>query len=232
MLDFLRFYNRPQRYKAEIRVEIKNIGTKKSNTRLMIPVPITTEYQEIMPIFKERAMSFDVVLNAGENKFVSVPFSARVVPRRYKNLIPPEIIRANEFVIEYLTYGNPIDGLYTAREAREKRIVDCGGFDTLLQDELKKEGFKSTVISGFWNDGKMHAWIEIDGGIPADPSVEYLRRHGRTKKSGELGFVGSDRIAISTWRPGEKFLQHPYLMSQPSKSSQIHYENYFHCTRA
>lgn len=32
---------------------------------------------------------------------------------------------------------------------------------------------------------------------PLDPSVESLRRHARTKKSGGFGQVGSDRIVVS-----------------------------------
>jgi len=33
--------------------------------------------------------------------------------------------------------------------------------------------------------------------LPADPAVESLRKQQRTKKVGQLGFVGSDRIAFS-----------------------------------
>ena len=165
-------------------------------------------------------------------------FDVSVKPRRFTGKIVPEIIRANEFVISYLKYGNPIDGLYTADEAREKRIVDCGGFDALLQDELLKNNIESKIVAGFWSDGKMHAWLEIEGDLPADPSMEYLRRQSRTKKSGQLGFVGSDRIAFSEWKPGDEFLQKPHLVVEPLSSelsgltTKLHYEHYFYCTRA
>jgi transglutaminase-like putative cysteine protease len=47
----------------------------------------------------------------------------------------------------------------------------------------------------------MHAWAEalLPNGawISADPSVEQLRKLGRTSKRGGFGFVGSDRIALS-----------------------------------
>ena len=47
----------------------------------------------------------------------------------------------------------------------------------------------------------MHAWLAIllpDGKwIPADPSVEQLRRLGRSGKIGVLGEVGSDRVEMS-----------------------------------
>lgn len=225
MLDFLRFYNRPQRYKAEIRLEVGNRGEKREQTKLVVPVPRTTEYQTTLPEFKDRTMSFDLDLEPGEQKIIFVPFEARVLSRKYEGKIPPEIKQANEFVIDYLTYGNAIDGLYTADEAREKRVVDCGGFDALLQDELKKKGIESKVVAGFWSDGNMHAWLEI-GNIPADPSVEHLRRQGQTKKSGKLGFVGSDRIAFSV---GEPFLQKPFFSGS---TAGIHYVHHFYCTRA
>ncbi len=225
MLDFLKFYNRPQTYRAEIRIELRNTGNTKKATTLTVPVPMTTAYQTTMPRFDERSALYEIDLKPGEQKVILVPFKAHVMPRRYEGRIAPEITRANQFVIEYLTYGNPIDGLYTAQEARDKRVVDCGGFDTLLQDELKKKDIESNVVAGFWSDGNMHAWLEI-GTIPADPSMEYLRKHGRTRKSGMLGFVGSDRIAFSTGNP---FLQHPFLKEE---DNEIIHENNFYCTRA
>lgn len=231
MLDFLRFYNRPQSYKVEIRVEVRNTGTKTKRVEVVVPVPITTAYQTTSPEFRERTNTYPITLPPGQRESIVVPFKAHVSPRKYEKTIPPEITQANEFVISYLTYGNPIDGLYTADEAREKRVVDCGGFDTLLQDELKKRGIESKIVAGFWAGYEvngMHAWLEI-ADIPADPSIEYLRRQGRTKKSGRLGFVGGDRIAFSTWHPGEKFLQNPFLEEQ---DSDIFYEKHFYCTRA
>lgn len=226
MLDFLRFYNRPQGYKAEIRVEVRNTGTAKAQGKLVVPVPRTTQYQRTVPVFKTPMLEYEVSLAPGERKVFVVPFSARVMARRYRGSIPQAIREANEFVMSYLTYGNPIDGLYTAEEAREKRVVDCGGFDALLQDELKKSGIASNIVAGFWSDGKMHAWLEI-GNIPADPSVELLRRQGRTRKSGQLGFVGSDRIAFSV---GEPFLQKALLLS--GSTAKLDYETHLYCTRA
>ena len=237
MLDFLRYYNRPQKYQAEIQVNVRNTGTEKKQTTVVIPVPMTTDYQITMPLFEERTLQRELTLAPGHEEIVSIKFEARVQPRRCD---PPSgeagarIREANEFVLSYLTYGNPIKGLYTAKEAREKKIVDCGGFDTLLQEELKNRGIESKVVAGFWNTGGMHAWLEINQGpalvVPADPSVEQLRRLGRTKKSGQLGFVGSDRIAFSTWKPGEQFLQHPFVNSDTLVD--LNYENYFFCTRA
>jgi transglutaminase-like putative cysteine protease len=71
----------------------------------------------------------------------------------------------------------------------------------------------NVVVSGFWlspsisyklkakSSPQMHAWLAIllpDGRwIPADPSVEQLRRLGRSRKIGVLGEVGSDRVEMS-----------------------------------
>ena len=230
-------FRRPQSYRCEIRVEVQNVGTKKKDVEVVVPVPMMTEYQVTTPVFRERTNVYPLSLAPGERESIVVPFEARVLPRRYEKAISPEITQANEFVISYLTYGNPIDGLYTAQEAREKRVVDCGGFDSLLQDELKKKGIESKIVAGFWagyETNGMHAWLEI-GDIPADPSMEYLRRKGRTRKSGKLGFVGSDRIAFSI---GEPFLQNPFLVVEPLSSelsgstTKLHYEKHFYCTRA
>jgi len=227
MLDFWRFYNRPQRYHARIEVQVKNTGKQTKHCTVVIPLPLSAEYQKITPEFAERKMLCELELKPAQEELISVPFEAYVLPRKVDDAMITNAIRqANEFVIGYLQYGNAIEGLYTAQQAREKRIVDCGGFDSLLQDELQKKGIASNIVAGFWSDGKMHAWLEIAGGIPADPSVEYLRRQGRTKKSGRLGFVGSDRIAISS---GGEFLQHPFLSGE---TAQLHYEKHFYCTRA
>lgn len=112
--------------------------------------------------------------------------------------------RLNDFVITYLEYGNPISGLYTCPEALDKKHVDCGGFATLFASLAIAIGVPCRIVSGFWAGYKkssMHAWVEFmlpDGNwIAADPSVEQLFRRGRTSKSGQFGFVGSDRIAFS-----------------------------------
>ncbi|EKD76531.1 MAG: hypothetical protein ACD_43C00071G0004 [uncultured bacterium] len=48
----------------------------------------------------------------------------------------------------------------------------------------------------------MHAWIEclLPNGqwLALDPSVEYLRKQGRTNKLGGFNEIGSDRIVMNT----------------------------------
>ncbi len=142
--------------------------------------------------------------------------------------------KINEFVIGYLTYGNPITGIYSAHDALEKKTVDCGGFDTLFVSLCQAVQIPARVVSGFWagyhfND--MHAWAQVmlpDGSwLGVDPSTEHLARSGRTRKSGKLGFLGSDRVAFSVGcdlelkAGGETFatdiLQNPIIYPENNK---------------
>lgn len=111
----------------------------------------------------------------------------------------------NEYVVSRLVYGNPIIGLYPFSAALEKEKVDCGGFATILVSLLIAAGIPARIVSGFfagYKENLMHAWVEAllpDGNwFPLDPSMEKLSREGKTKKSGRIGFVGSDRVAFST----------------------------------
>ncbi len=108
-------------------------------------------------------------------------------------------------VIGKLTYGHAIEGLYTSQEAMSSTTVDCGGFSTLLIAAYRKLGIPARLVAGYWagySANDMHAWIEfmLPSGewIPADPSAGQLSTQSRSYKSGEFGWVGSDRIAIST----------------------------------
>lgn len=140
--------------------------------------------------------------------------------------------RLNRYVVTRLKYGDPIVGLYSSADALTRKYVDCGGFDALLSALAMSLGIPARIVSGFWAAGKtkndMHAWVEFrlpDGTwMPADPSVEHLARHGRTKKSGRFGFVGSDRVVLSygcevPLELGGRtvyadILQHPYVWSE------------------
>lgn len=114
------------------------------------------------------------------------------------------IKRLNEHVRNFLHYGNAIPGLYSAQQAYQKKQVDCGGFATLLGSLCMALGIPARLVSGFWAGypvNTMHAWLEImlpnGTWLPADPSIEQLFGEGKTRKSGRLGFIGSDRIALS-----------------------------------
>lgn len=184
--------------------------------------------------------SYDLVrfqnayVDAGDERIKSIVKSVVGEERRVK-----EVIRLlNEYVISHLVYGNPIKGLYSSKDALEKSKVDCGGFDTLLAALCISAGIPARIVSGFWagfDKNDMHAWLEIvlpnRGSTPADPSIEHLRRQGKTQKSGELGFVGSDRIVMSVGCEipltvgGKSFradiLQNPVILTEKNKSQLI-----------
>ena len=174
---------------------------------------------------KDNLVSYDLV-NSTKLSFVDAddPRIRKLAARLKGNETDAYKIvqKFNEFVISRLEYGNPLKGLYSSKDALEKSKVDCGGFDTLLAALCVSTGIPARIVCGFWagypqND--MHAWLEImlpDGKwIPADPSVEHLRRRKRTKKSGELGFVGSDRIVLSVG------CEIPIIISQKSFCADI-----------
>ena len=110
----------------------------------------------------------------------------------------------NSYVVKNLHYGNPIEGLYTLNQTLKKAAVDCGGFDVMLGSLCMAQKIPVRIVSGFWagySDNGMHAWLEIllpnGQWLSADPSIEQLLNTGRTKREAKLGFVGSDRIALS-----------------------------------
>jgi len=110
----------------------------------------------------------------------------------------------NAFVTSRLKYGDPIRGLYTTREALEKDAVDCGGFSTLMVALSIACGIPARIVCGYlagYENNTMHAWVQVmlpnGQWVSADPSMEKLYLEGRTKKSGRLGYVGSDRIIFS-----------------------------------
>lgn len=112
--------------------------------------------------------------------------------------------RVNEYVIKQLAYGRPKTGLYSVSEALSGQTVDCGGYDTLFVSICLALGIPARVVSGFWlgyEKNEMHAWVELQlpngKWLPADPSVEALRKSGGTKKLGALGFIGADRVTMS-----------------------------------
>lgn len=113
--------------------------------------------------------------------------------------------RINGYILDHLTYGDPIDDLYSDLEALTRERVDCGGYDALFVSLCRAHDIPARIVSGFWLSGSeplgMHAWAEFQDEegrwIPVDPSVEQLARAGRTKKSGRFGFVGSDRLRLS-----------------------------------
>ncbi|MBI2483821.1 transglutaminase domain-containing protein [Candidatus Uhrbacteria bacterium] len=137
-----------------------------------------------------------------------------------------------DYCATHLSYGDPIRGLYTSRDALLRAKVDCGGFSTLALALLHARGIPARLVAGFFacaRNEPMHVWIEIllpDGTtVPVDLSSDHLFRAGRDRtKSGRLGFVGSDHITVSrgcdlSFRIGDgtyhaPFFQYPLCISE------------------
>lgn len=127
-----------------------------------------------------------------------------ISPRHNKALVDPVIKRIYLEVMQELTYGNPIRGLYSYEQAMKKRCVDCGGFASVLEKRLRDEHIEARIVAGFWagyDDNTMHAWVEyLDSTgrwIPLDAATDFLSQQGRTYKTGGCGYVGSDRVVLS-----------------------------------
>lgn len=110
--------------------------------------------------------------------------------------------RCFDFVINYLTYANPIRGLYSSIQALTDRGVDCGGFSTFLTALLRAVEIPARCVFGWAILSKFgyHAWVEYydrqkEVWIPADPSVTYLSN--RTKLDAGFGFIDDDRVILS-----------------------------------
>jgi len=113
-----------------------------------------------------------------------------------------KVRRCFDFVVDYLTYANPIRGLYSSLQALTDRGVDCGGFSTLLTALLRAVKIPSHCVSGWAIRSKFgyHAWVEYYDRqkkiwIPADPSVANLGN--RTKLDAGFGFINDERIVVS-----------------------------------
>lgn len=184
---------------GEVEVLPNAFSFEKSDFRL-------DDYRDVKSVSEYQLYLFsDYYLNGRDEK---IKLLAEKTVGREQRVI--EVARKlYEFTIDYLTYGNPIKGLYSFKEAMAKREVDCGGFASFLGSLCMAKGIPSRIVAGFWaahhnhNNGQppMHAWLEFmlpDGRwLPADPSVGHLFARGRTNKSGGFGFVGSDRIIFS-----------------------------------
>lgn len=164
---------------------------------------------------------------------VSDPRVANIAKELLHNNPTSEIYirRVYEYVLSRLTYGKPIEGLYTAIDALTLPQVDCGGFSTLLISILRAGGISARMVSGFLapslDKNSMHVWVEASifpgHWIGLDPSTDYLFRKGRSfRRSGRFGFIGSDHVVYSYGcdltlvLDGQRYttplLQHPFFL--------------------
>lgn len=114
-----------------------------------------------------------------------------------------------DFVLGYLTYGKPTEGLYPYSQALEEKVTDCGGFSTLLLSLFQSVRIPGRLVVGFVTtnnpsrieDFFMHAWLEIllpdNSWFPMDASLEWRRNHNQSKRMGGFGKISADRLVTS-----------------------------------
>lgn len=127
-----------------------------------------------------------------------------------------------QYALNDLTYGKPIDGLYSYNQALTEKVTDCGGFSTLLLSLLQSVNVPARLVVGFllnknniiqkvfpmlhatcymFHDLSMHVWIEVllpnSTWFPLDPAVEWRRSRGLSKRQGGFGIIPTDRLVVS-----------------------------------
>ena len=130
------------------------------------------------------------------------------------------IYKIFNFVLEYLSYGKPIKGLHSYKQALTERVTDCGGFSTFMASLMQSIGIPCRLVAGFllrenfhtkllsilkfhlnFDFLVMHAWLEIllpdKSWFPLDASMEWRRIKGLTKRQGGYGYIPADRLVLS-----------------------------------
>lgn len=126
-----------------------------------------------------------------------------------------------DFTLDYLNYGKPTEGLYSYKQALTEKTTDCGGFSTFLASLLKSQNIPCRLVVGFiikdnflkrilntfhvlrytFHDLFMHAWLEVllpdNSWFSLDPSIEWKRKKGLSKRQGGFGYIPADRLVIS-----------------------------------
>lgn len=209
------------------------LSLDKKNSLTVFALPQTNSYQ-IINSLNIKPSNYQIINNLSNNKIAvfgkqtdaEITFDAELKSYSYKNVKnyskELEIIRKQyDSTLSYLTYGNPIDGLHSYKQAMAERITDCGGFSTFLAKLLQDQGIASRLVVGFllkqslvkyifsmfhvscfmFHDLSMHAWLEAtlsDGTwFPLDPSIEWRRMHGLTRRKGGFGYIPADRLVTS-----------------------------------
>ncbi len=125
------------------------------------------------------------------------------------------------YTLNHLSYADPIEGLYSYHQALKEKKTDCGGFSTffislchslnipsrlvvgfLIKENILKKIFNTFhVLSSTFHSLTIHAWPEVllpdSYWFPVDPSIEWRRKEGLTKRKGGLGYIPADRLVAS-----------------------------------
>lgn len=182
--------------------------------------------KEVVKTFNQKWFVKDYKKNTQITKDDFINGSDRQLKVIKKKLADPKdslfdiVCSAYNFSLDYLSYGNPIDGLHTFRQALEERITDCGGYSTLIASLLASYNIPTRIVSGFiidrsltttlssfnlkklnFNNLLMHAWLEVllpDGTwFPLDGSIEWKRKYSLSTRQGGFGYIPADRLVVS-----------------------------------
>lgn len=186
-----------QTFQQKFRVEV--LPSKKTSYLKNTKNSFTFDDYKISPELQRQFLSPNKYIGTDDPEIKKIALTLKK-----DNDVIKTVKNINQFVIDYLDYKNPILGLYSYREALEKKTVDCGGFDTFFVSLCQALGIPARVVCGFlagYKKNTMHAWAEwmLPNGewLTADQSIEQLYARGECKKSSKLGFCGSDRIIFS-----------------------------------
>lgn len=131
--------------------------------------------------------------------------------------VAPIVSQLYRHTLAFLSYANPIDGLYPYSQALDKKQTDCGGYSTFLSSCLQSIGIPTRLVIGFVFNPHffsslpfvkyslrsffMHSWVEAllpdHSWFPLDPSVEWRRTNGLSKRQGGYGIIPRDRLVVS-----------------------------------
>lgn len=176
------------------------------------------ENSNIVQVKKNKLPKPDLYMNYEDNKMKKI---ANSWIKLHKVDTPNMILKVFYYeTLKFLTYGNPIRGIYSYQDALFKRVTDCGGFSTFLGTLLLTQGIPCKLVVGYlYKLGKsyalkralnlsqgfesisMHAWLEVledDGSwFPVDPSIEWERINNKNERLGGFGIIPADRLVLS-----------------------------------
>lgn len=160
-------------------------------------------------------------INGQDSKIKKIIGDLKIAPTKDTQLF--SIINSlYKYTLNNLTYGNPIDGLYSYDQALTEKETDCGGFSTLLLSLIQSVRIPARLVVGFliknrgifqktlsmlhvtrfaFRDLLIHVWVEVllpdKAWFPLDSAVEWRRSRGLTKKQGGFGLIPADRLVVS-----------------------------------
>ncbi len=198
---------------------LKNIQDKITVSFSTQPISIQKEIRSSWTLFDYSIKKYF------HNRFIDG--NNKQIQKQVKNILNNEkniLVIAKKLyqhTLKYLTYGDPILGLYSYSQVLKNQTTDCGGFSTYLLSLFQAIGIPGRLVVGFlikknlcsnilsfikskslnFDSLSMHAWIEIqlpdETWFPIDPAVEWRRTKRLTKRLGGFGVIPDDRLVIS-----------------------------------